>query len=348
MSERTYGFGIIGAGVIAPTHCKAIQSIPEARLVSVCDIDRQKATALAMRFGIRHSCTDAQELLGRPDVDVVNVLAWSGVHAELGMLAARAGKHVICTKPIDVRLGQIDRLIHTCRAHNVKLGVTHQFRSYPAYRQAKQAIDDGRLGRLLLGNAALKWWRSQAYYDSAEWRGTWALDGGGALMNQGIHYVDLLQWLMGPVRRVRGLIATQNHQMEVEDTASVTLEFASGALGCIQAATCIYQGLPARVELHGERGNIIIEDDRICFWDLEGEERIETSGLTNTGSSADPGSGLDESMEAHLAQISDVIQAIKEDREPELTGEEGRKAVEIIVAAYRSALRGDTIDLPLR
>src|SRR5207248_1122376 len=246
-----------------------------------------------------------------------------------------------------VRLEMIDRLIETCRAQNVRLGVTHQFRGYESYRRAKAAIEEGRLGRLFLGNAFLKWWRSQDYYDSADWRGTWKLDGGGALMNQGIHYVDMLQWLMGPVRSLRGYIATQNHRIEVEDCASVALEFANGALGTIQASTCTYEGLPARVELHGERGNILLEDDRILLWDLEGEERFTAGIVTNTGSSASPGSGLDSAVAAHTAQIQDVLAAIEEDRDPELNGEEGRKAVEIIVAVYRSAVNGETVTLPL-
>lgn len=348
MADRTFGFGIIGAGVIAPTHCKAIQAIPNARLVSVCDLDRAKASALAMRFGIRHLCTDPRELVEREDVHVVNVLTWSGTHAELGMQAARAGKHVICTKPIDVRLEMIDRLIRTCREQGVKLGVTHQFRGYDSYRRVKAAIEEGRLGRLFLGNAFLKWWRSQEYYDSAEWRGTWRLDGGGAMMNQGIHYVDMLQWLMGPVRSLRAFTAVQNHAIEVEDCASVTLEFASGALGAIQCSTSTYKGLPARIEIHGERGNVILEDDRILLWDVEGEERLEAAPGANTGSSASPGSGLETAVEAHVAQIRDLLAAVEEDRDPELSGEEARKAVEIILAAYRSAASSDPLRLPLR
>jgi len=344
---RSYGFGVIGAGVIAPTHCKAIQTIENARLVSVCDLERSRAASLAMRFGARHVCTDARELLERDDVEVVNIVTWSGTHADLGMQAARAGKHVIITKPLDIRLEQIDRLIETCRAQKVKLGVTHQFRGYESYQRAKAAIEEGRLGRLFLGNAFLKWWRAQDYYDSAEWRGTWKLDGGGALMNQGIHYVDMLQWLMGPVRSLRGFIATQNHRIEVEDCATVALEFASGALGTIQASTCTHEGLPARVEIHGERGNILLEDDRILLWNVEGEERFTAGIVTNTGSSASPGSGLDTAVAAHTSQIQDVLAAIEQDRDPKLNGEEGRKAVEIIVAVYRSAVNGDTVTLPL-
>src|SRR5688572_7723522 len=234
---KTYGFGIIGAGVIAPTHCKAIQAIPNARLVACCDLERPKAEKLAGEFGIPNVCAGFHEILERDDVDVVEIVTWSGVHAEQGMAAARAGKHVIVTKPIDTRLDRIDALIESCRAAGVKLGATHQFRSYPAYRRLKAAIDEGRLGRLFLGNGFLKWWRSQEYYDSAAWRGTWNLDGGGALMNQSIHYVDLLVWLMGPPASLRGYLATQSHAIEVEDCATAAIHFENGALGTFQGAT---------------------------------------------------------------------------------------------------------------
>jgi predicted dehydrogenase len=346
MPGTTYGFGVIGCGVIAPTHCKAIQALPNARLVAVCDLEAEKARALGERFGAE-PLTEIDALLARRDIDVVNVLTWSGVHAEIGMRAARAGKHVIVTKPIDVRLSQIDALIETCRTEGVKLGATHQFRSYASYRRLKQAIDEGRLGRLYLGNGFLKWWRSQEYYDSAAWRGTWNLDGGGALMNQSIHYVDLLQWLMGPVTRLRGFIATQCHEIEVEDCASATLHFENGAIGTFQGATCIYRGLPARIEVHGERGNVVIEDDRVRLWDVEGEPREENAAASNTGSSANPGSGLDTAHAAHVEQIADVLAAIEEDRDPVLNGAEARKAVEIILAIYQSAWKGETAHLPL-
>jgi UDP-N-acetyl-2-amino-2-deoxyglucuronate dehydrogenase len=347
VSDKIYGFGVIGCGVIAPTHCRAIQALPNARLVAVHDLEAGKARALAETFGAE-PVADLHALLERDDIDVVNVVTWSGTHAEIGVHAAKAGKHVIVTKPIDVRLSQIDRLIAACREAGVKLGATHQFRSYASYRRLKQAIDQGRLGRLFLGNGFLKWWRSQEYYDSAAWRGTWNLDGGGALMNQAIHYVDLLQWLMGPVTSLRGHIATQNHDIEVEDCATAALHFESGALGTFQGSTCTYRGLPARIEVHGERGNVVMEDDRILLWDIEGEEREERSGTTNTGSSAHPGSGLETAHDAHVEQIGDMLAAIEEEREPRLNGEEARKAVEIILAIYQSAWKRESVHLPLQ
>lgn len=346
MAGKQYGFGVIGCGVIAPTHCRAIEALPNARLVAVHDVEIEKARALADKFGAE-ATSDLQALLNRDDIDVVNVLTWSGTHARIGIQAARAGKHVIVTKPIDVRLSEIDRLIDTCREAGVKLGATHQFRSYASYRRLKAAIDEERLGRLFLGNGFLKWWRSQEYYDSAAWRGTWNLDGGGALMNQAIHYVDLLQWLMGPITRLRGFIATQNHEIEVEDCATAAIHFASGALGTFQGSTCTYRGLPARIEVHGEKGNVVIEDDRIRLWDVAGEEREESTGPTNAGSSANPGSGLETAHDAHVEQIGDVLAAIEEGREPRLNGTEARKAVEVILAIYQSAWKRETVDLPL-
>jgi UDP-N-acetyl-2-amino-2-deoxyglucuronate dehydrogenase len=352
MSTRTYGFGIVGAGIIAPTHCKAIQAIPNARLVACCDLERSRAEALARTFEIPHVYADFHDLLERDDIDVVEIVTWSGVHAEQGIAAAGAGKHVIITKPIDTRLERIDALIRTCRAAGVKLGVTHQFRSYPAYTRLKAAIDEGRLGRLLLGNGFLKWWRSQEYYDSAAWRGTWNLDGGGALMNQAIHYVDMLTWLMGPPKSLRGFIATQTHEIQVEDCATASIRFQNGALGTFQGATCIYKGLPARIEVHGERGNVIVEGDEIILWNVEGEEGEK--GAPGGGSVAGPGGtltphpgGLGMGVQAHVEQISDVLAAIEEDREPALSGAEARRAVEIILGIYHSAWSGETVHFPL-
>lgn len=344
---KTYGFGILGAGIIAPTHCRAIRQLANARLVACCDSDPAKAARLAEEFEIPQVVADAHALVARDDIDVVEVVAWSGVHAELGMLAAEAGKHVIVTKPIDTRLERIDALIATCHRNGVTLGATHQFRGYPAYKRLKAAIDEGRLGRLFLGNGFLKWWRGQEYYDSAPWRGTWNLDGGGALMNQAIHYVDMLTWLMGPPKSLRGFIANQCHEIEVEDCATASLRFANGALGTFQGATCIHGGLPARIEIHGERGNVIVEGDRIVHWRIEGEPE-ESEVAAGASSAADPKAGLGNAVEAHAEQIADVLAAIEEGREPAISGTEARRAVEIILGIYHSAWSGETIHFPLQ
>ncbi|MBI2940960.1 MAG: Gfo/Idh/MocA family oxidoreductase [Chloroflexi bacterium] len=347
MTVLTYGIALIGAGVIAPTHAAAIAQLPEARLVAVCDVVEGKARALADRFGGEVE-TDYRRLLARPDVDVCEIVTPSGTHAELGIAAAEAGKHVIVTKPIDVSLARIDRLIETCRRHRVKLGAIHQFRSYTVYRRLKAAIDRGELGHLLLGNAFVKWYRAESYYQSADWRGTWALDG-GALMNQSIHWIDVLQWLLGPVASLSAHTATLDHAIEVEDIASAALRFQNGALGVVQGATCIYKGLPTRIEVHGQRGNVVVENEQVVLWDVAGQADSAPGGEAGAGGgwASDPAAGLHTGVAAHVEQIRDVLRAIAEDREPELNGPEARKAVEIILAIYRSHREGRRVDLPL-
>jgi len=344
MRKDRYGFGIVGCGVISPVHAEAIRSLPNADLKMVCDLDEGKAMALAGRFGCDWT-TEYPTLLERGDVDVVNVLTWSGTHADIGIDVARAGKHVIVTKPIDVKVEKIDALIRVCRRHGVKLGATHQFRSYTIYRDLKDAIDSGHFGQLILGNAFVKWWRDQAYYDSASWRGTWEYDG-GCLMNQAIHYLDLLTWMMGPADRVAGFMDARYHEMEAEDMAAACVHFDSGAMGVIQATTSAFQGLPARLEIHGERGNAIVEGDRLVYCDAAGGclGPVAEGGET---AAADARAGLDSAVPAHAEQIADVITAIEEDREPRINGAEARKAVELTLAIYRAAQTGEQISLPL-
>src|SRR2546423_1035175 len=217
MSERTFGFGIVGCGVIAPFHARAVSELPTARLVAVADTVAEQAERRGAEFGVDHHA-DVDELLARPDVDVVSVCVPSGLHAEIGVRAAAAGKHLVVEKPIDVTLEAADRLIAACREAGVKLTVISQRRHEPGMVRLRELVDQGRLGRLVEGDSVIKWYRTQDYYDSGDWRGTWALDGGGALMNQGVHYVDLLQWIMGPVERVFARCRTAAHQrIEVED-----------------------------------------------------------------------------------------------------------------------------------
>ena len=333
-----YGFGLIGCGNIAPVHADAITRIDNARLVAVCDLVEERARALGGKYGA-DPYTDYKELLARDDVDVVNVVTWSGNHADIGIDAARAGKHVIVTKPIDVTLEKIDRLIAACRRQGVKLGATHQFRSFGSFVRLKRAIEEGRLGRIYFGNAFVPWWRPQEYYDSAEWRGTWRWDGGGALMNQGIHYVDLIQWLVGPVAHVQAYTDTVAHDIEVEDVAAAALRFHNGALGLIMGSTAVHGGLPSRIEVYGEKGNVAIDGEAITRWQVEGEQEAAASAGAGMGS-ADPLAGLSDAVSAHVEQISDVLRAIEEDRDPALSGEEARAAVAVVLAIYESARTG--------
>jgi UDP-N-acetyl-2-amino-2-deoxyglucuronate dehydrogenase len=353
MAERTYGYGIIGCGVIAPFHARAVGELPNAHLVAVADVVAERAQRCAAEFGAE-AHDDVGALLARSDVDVVSVCVPSGLHAEIGARAAAAGKHVVIEKPIDITLEAADRLIAACRDHGVTMTVISQNRFRPAVQRMRELIDAGRLGRLVVGDAVIKWYRSQDYYDSGDWRGTWALDGGGCLMNQGVHYVDLLQWMMGPVDRVFGRCVTATHErIEVEDVAMAVLHFASGAVGVLEASTAIYPGLPERLEVTGTGGTVIVEAGALRACELK-DEKGETSPYgaklktdepaAGNGGAADPTAI---SHAGHRTQIADLLEAIETGRPPAVTGEAARRPLEIILAVYRSAREGREVSLPL-
>jgi UDP-N-acetyl-2-amino-2-deoxyglucuronate dehydrogenase len=352
VSERSLGFAIVGCGVIAPFHARAISDLPNARLVGVMDLHEERAAQRGAEFGVDHS-TDLEDVLRRPDVDVVCVCVPSGRHAEVGVRAARAGKHLVVEKPIDVTLEAADRLIGACRDSGVQLTVISQHRYDPGVRLLRELLDTGRLGRPILGDAVIKWYRTQKYYDSGGWRGTWALDGGGCLMNQGVHYVDLLQWMMGPVDSVFARFSTAAHQIEVEDVVVVVLRFRSGALGSLEASTAVYPGLPERLEVTGTGGTVIVEAGSLRLCELK-DEKGETSPYGARLRSAAPPGGETGSADpaaishyGHREQIREFLAAITTGGEPMLSGEEGRKPLEIVLAVYESARTGREVRLPL-
>jgi UDP-N-acetyl-2-amino-2-deoxyglucuronate dehydrogenase len=358
---RSYGFGIVGAGVIAATHATAVEALPNARLVAVTDAVPEAARA----FGRARGCAVAPglgELLSREDIDVVCVCVPSGLHAEVGVQAAAAGKHLVVEKPIDVTLAAADRLIEAVHAAGVVMTVVCQHRFDPGPAELRRLLDAGALGRLMFGQATTKWYRSQGYYDSSSWRGTWALDG-GSLMNQGIHYVDLLRWVMGPVAEVTALCATQAHQVEVEDTTLAVLRFRSGAVGSIITSTAIFPGFAQRLEVSGTGGTMVIEDGQIAHRLLVAEmpatgahgarvtspetHSAQPGRPTAVSGPAAPASGSAASARpGHLAQISDLLTAIDEGRPPAITAESGRAALEVVCAVYQSAREGRTVTLP--
>ncbi len=345
MTDGKFGFGLIGCGVISDTHLEAIRQIPNADIVAVCDAVEAPARAKAEKYGCDWY-TDLHEMLRREEIDIVNITTPSGLHSEQGIACAQAGKHVICTKPIDVTLEKIDALIAACREHGVKLGATHQFRSFNCYLRVRQAIEEGRLGQMLYANAMVPWYRSPEYYDN--WHGTWKLDGGGALMNQSIHYVDLLVWFMGDVESLCGYTDTLAHDnMETEDYAAASLQFKSGAYGLIQGTTCTYVGAPARISVHGTKGNVVVEGDQITKWEIEGEPPMVAEDHTLETGASDPRSGLQHAVGAHVIQIGEVIASIEENREPALNGAEARRAVEVILAVYQSSRTRQFVTLPL-
>ena len=277
------GFAIIGCGMIAHFHAKAIAEIKNAKLVACYNERAAKADEFAETYGCR-SYQRLEDLLADPAVHVINICTPSGAHRDPALMAARAGKHVVVEKPLEITLKRCDEMIAACERAGVQLATIMPSRFSPANIALKKAIDAGRFGRITLGDTYVKWWRSQEYYDQGGWRGTWALDGGGAYMNQAIHNVDLLYWFMGEVAEVTALTATLAHErIEVEDTGVAALRFAGGAIGTIEAATSTFPGLLKRTEIHGTTGSAIVEQDSIKLWQFAQKDRSDAKLLKNHG-----------------------------------------------------------------
>src|SRR5215217_7879652 len=266
MTVEKLRFGILGCGVIGPHHAKAIAGLQSAELVAVADVVPELAQEVAEQTRCSYYAS-LEEMLSGVDLDAVCVCTPSGMHAEGAITALEAGKHIVVEKPVDVTLQAADRLIEVQRATGRRVAVVSQHRFDAATQAVHEALTRGEFGRLTSGSAEVRWWRSQSYYDSGGWRGTWELDGGGVLINQAIHTIDLLQWLMGQVVEVTahtGLLA--HERIEVEDTAVAILKFTNGALGSIVATTAAYPGLTTRIAVHGDRGSAIIDNDELAYF----------------------------------------------------------------------------------
>ena len=340
---KELGFGIVGGGVIGPFHAKALSMVKGAKLVAVCDVRQPVAEEFARQFGV-DAYTDLSEMLKREDLDVVDICTPSGLHAKLGIQAAEAGKHVQVEKPIDITLERADALIKACEKAGVKLSVIFQHRFDEATKKVKEAVEEGRFGKLILGDAYVKWYRTQEYYDKGGWRGTWKYDGGGSLINQSIHTIDLQRYIMGDPDWLFGRIAVMAHKIETEDLGLAIIEFKNGAKGVIEGSTAVYPGLPERLEIHGEKGTAIIESGKLVKWAIQGEEEVVEEKAEM--SAAAEASAISEN--SHALQIQDFVNAILEDREPLVNGYEGRKALEVVLAVYRSAQTGEIVKFPLK
>ena len=339
------GYGIIGCGVIAPWHARAFKNITDAKLVAVCDVIPEKAEKLKADFEAEYACTDYKEMLARDDIRIVSICTPSGMHADMGIDAALAGKSILTEKPIDISLAKIDKLIQTCDEQNVKLACIFQRRTSNLWKLVKRSVEEEKLGKMVLASAYLKYFRSQEYYDSAGWRGTWALDGGGALMNQGVHLVDILRWIMGPVDTIFSFADHLARRIEVEDTTVSSIKFKSGAFGTLEGTTSVTPGMNHRMEFHGEKGTILIDGESIIRWEVPGDDKEEVlKGLEDKvgDASSDPTAI---SADGHQMQIADLIAAVREDREPMISGREARNAVELILAVYQSAKSGQPVKL---
>ena len=345
------GFAIVGCGMIARFHARALAEVPGAKLTAV--VSRSETSARKMLDELKLDLpifTKLEDALRRPDVDGVIITTPSGAHMEPALLAAAAKKHIVVEKPLEITLDRCDRIIDACAKNRVQLCTIFPSRFGDANGELKRALVSGRFGRLTLGETACKWWRSQAYYDDGGWKGTQALDGGGALMNQAIHQVDLLLWVMGPVTHVFGSTATLAHErIEVEDTAVAALRFKNGALGVLQATTSVWPGLPKSIGIHGNKGSVVIEQDDLVRWEFDPaspeDPGIREKFAVKTGASGGSSNPAAISHVGHARQLTDFVQSIESGRAPLVDGREGRLAVELILGIYKSNATGQPVAL---
>lgn len=337
-------FALIGCGSISTQHLEAIAAVDGARLGAVASASAERARAVGERWGVPWT-TDIDELLGSADIDAVSILTPSGLHPSHALAALARGKHVLVEKPIALSVADADAVIAAAAQRGLKLATVSQRRFEPVTRALRAALDADALGTISLILAEGIYLRPQSYYDSAPWRGTVALDG-GVLMNQAIHLVDLVRWLGGPVRSVAGHIATRTHAMEAEDGATVSLRFASGALGAVIATTAADAERPAEIRVHGDLGHVRIVGDAATEWQVPGRPAPETGPpavATAIGSSASATWGS--TAAGYIRQYTDFLEAVRTGRAPAVSGEDGRNAVEIVTAAYESARTGRSVGL---
>lgn len=347
MAAAPLGFGIIGLGMIADFHAQAIAQLNGARLVGVATRNADKAAAFAAKHRAPFHTTDVAALVARPDIDIVCITTPSAAHLAPALAALHAGKHVVIEKPIEIDPARTDEILRAADAAGMRLAPIFQGRFGDGARTVKAAVDAGRLGRLVLASNYVKWHRPAQYYTPP--RGLLASDGGGAVINQAIHGLDLLLWFVGLPAEVFAWTTRRVHTgIEVEDTACAALKFPGGALGAFEASTALWPGWSRRHELCGEHGSIVLEDDRIVRWEFReahpGDDAIRAAGQAgNPGSGASNPAGI--GTEGHRRQLQDFVDAIREGRPHALDGREGRKAVAFVHALYESARRGVPVKL---
>ncbi|WP_407271852.1 Gfo/Idh/MocA family protein [Radiobacillus sp. PE A8.2] len=340
MRNGKVGFAIIGTGVIAPKHAKAISFIPEAELIAVVDVAEEKAIEFQEKFKCVQNYASLEDCFQDDLVDVVIVCTPSGTHGDLVIQAAKAGKHVLCEKPLEIQADKMTAMIEACKKANVKLGAVYQRRALDTNLQIKRMMEEGVFGKLAFANAYLKYYRSQEYYDSAGWRGTWKMDGGGALMNQGVHGVDMIQWLNGGVKKVFARATAVSRNIEVEDTAAVVVEYNNGSFGIIEGSTVVYPNQATRFEINGDNGTVVVDDNGIQVCEtLEGKlDPANWKPAVEFPEADVPPLAL-----GHFRFVWDMTRAVLDDREPFVSGEEARKAVDLIHAIYESARTGKEV-----
>lgn len=340
------GIGIIGCGAVSKLHIDSFKEIDEIEIKAVSDIIPDNAFETGRMLGVDFY-HNYRELLGRADISIVSICTPSGLHEQIAVDAAKAKKHIIVEKPLEITVDKIDHMIHTCQENGVKMACIFNNRYREGNIFTKKAIEGGRFGRLINVNACIRWYRKQEYYSNSKWRGTWILDGGGALMNQSIHYIDLLLWFAGGVRSVYGYTGTLLHRaIETEDTAVAVLKFKSGALGTIISGTSMFPGFPARIEITGERGSADIRDNGVNTWEFADKDDLDEEALLYMDKKLDNKRASDPmafDCKYHKAQLENIIHSFKINKDADIDGLEARKSVELICAIYKSAQTGKEI-----
>ena len=340
--DKKISIGVIGCGAVAGFHAVSILAAENATLAGFADVRKESAEAFAKEYGA-HCFASVEELLASPAVDAVCICTPSGFHANAALAALEAGKHILVEKPLAVTVEDCDRVIALAKKKGLTAGVISQFRFTSSVQHLRSMLKEGRLGQLITGELLMKYYRSQEYYDSSSWRGTWALDG-GSLMNQGIHGVDAMLYLLGPAESVCGYMDTKTHKMEAEDTAVAAVKFKCGALVVIQSTTSAYKGAPRHISIVGTKGSVVITEDTIEKCDVEGfafEPIAEINKEKNLGHQ----SPMSISCDGHKFQIRDFADAILTGREPAVPLMESRRAVALIQGVYESARTGEKIVL---
>ncbi len=348
MMEQELGFGILGAGLIAPFHAKAIKACSGARLVGFADVNKARAEKLAAEFDAT-AFGGLDEMLCHPAVDVVNVALPNHLHADAVIKCAAAGKHVITEKPPAMTLRETDAMVEACRKAGVKFACTVQCRVRKAVQAMKKAVSDGRFGRLLHADAIMKWFRSTEYYQSDAWRMS-RRSGAGVTVQHAFHYIDLLQHLAGPARRVQARMTNLAHpSIALEDTLLAFLDFENGAQGVVEASTALWPGTDVRIEINGTDGTAIMVGERMATWKFR-EETPEDDAIRQIGNASQPTGATgaaDIGYHDHQVVIEDMIDSIKTGRDPIITVESVRPTLEIVLAMYHSAAKGTPVDLPV-
>jgi predicted dehydrogenase len=342
MDNNTIEFVLLGTGSIAAKYVTAVNNVAGASMKAVVSRSSARAEEFASQHGIEHSSDSLESLAQKIDFDAVIISTPSGLHCEGAIEAAKLKKHVLCEKPLDITLEKIDAMAKACESASVKLACAFQHRTADHNRAAYDAVQSGKLGKIYIANTFLKKYRGQDYYDSAAWRGTWDLDGGGPFIQQAAHTLDLMVWMMGPAKYVVASTATVAHDIEVEDMGHAIVKYSNGAQGVLEASTIIQPGYPNKLELHGEKGSIILTDSEIVDWSVEGLEPPQFEAVSNASGIKDP---MAIGTQGHERIISDFIEAIQQDREPLVPAASARLSIELILAIYESSKQGKAIQL---